>query len=116
MRYVNLSIILVFRLVSKKVMDRFPDYESLVEAKLMLPSEVKRLEKTDERTPHESTWAPISWAMKLITLGKRIKKPHHFCNGAPLLHVSSKIFEGLFAFFILIDKTDFEIYQQRRIL
>ena len=74
MRYVNLSIILVFRLVSKKVMDRFPDYESLVEAKLMLPSEVKRLEKTDERTPHESTWAPISWAMKLITLGKWMKK------------------------------------------
>ena len=55
-------------------MDRFPDYESLVEAKLMLPSEVKRLEKTDERTPHESTWAPISWAMKLITLGKWMKK------------------------------------------
>ena len=84
MRYVNLSIILVFRLVSKKVMDRFPDYESLVEAKLMLPSEVKRLEKTDERTPHESTWAPISWAMKLITLGKwirKLEKPYHFCNG-----------------------------------
>ena len=86
MRYVNLSIILVFRLVSKKVMDRFPDYESLVEAKLMLPSEVKRLEKTDERTPHESTWAPISWAMKLITLGKWMKKPQW-----PFLHFSSKI-------------------------
>ena len=67
-------------------MDRFPDYESLVEAKLMLPSEVKRLEKTDERTPHESTWAPISWAMKLITLGKWMKS-----HNGPFLHFSSKI-------------------------
>ena len=27
-------------------------------AKLMLPNEVKRLEKTDQKTPHESTWIP----------------------------------------------------------
>ena len=66
MRYVNLSTVLVYRLVSEKVMDRFPDYESLIKAKLMLPNEVKRLEKTDEKTPHESTWTPILWAMKLL--------------------------------------------------
>ena len=33
----------------------------------MLPNEVKRLAKTDEKTPHESTWTPILWAMKLLT-------------------------------------------------
>ena len=38
MRYVNLSIVLVFRLVSAKVHARFPDYQSLIKAKLMLPS------------------------------------------------------------------------------
>ena len=70
MRYVNLSTILAYRLVSQKVMDRFPDYDSLVQAKLMLPNEVKRLQKVDERTPHESTWTPILWAMKLLTLGR----------------------------------------------
>ena len=70
MRYVNLSTILVYRLVSEKVMDRFPDYDSLVQAKLMLPNEVKRLQKVDDRTPHESTWTPILWAMKLLTLGR----------------------------------------------
>ena len=42
MRYVNLSIILVFRLVSTKVHARFPTYESLVEAKMMLPHEVNK--------------------------------------------------------------------------
>lgn len=67
MRYVNLSTVLVYRLVSSKVMARFPDYQSLVDAKLMLPNEVKRLERADGKTPHESTWTPILWAMKLLT-------------------------------------------------
>ena len=40
MRYVNLSMFLVYRLVSTKVKARFPTYESLVEAKLLLPNEV----------------------------------------------------------------------------
>ena len=76
MRYVNLSTILAYRLVSQKVMDRFPDYDSLVQAKLMLPNEVKRLQKVDERIiinnvqVHDSTWTPILWAMKLLTLGR----------------------------------------------
>ena len=67
MRYVNLSTVLVYRLVSKEVMDRFPDYETLVNYKLMLPHEVERLEKIDRKTPHESTWTPLLWATKLLT-------------------------------------------------
>ena len=66
MRYVNLSIVLVFRLVSTKVYQRFPTYQSLVEARLMLPHEVKRLIHADLRTPHESTWTPMLWALKLL--------------------------------------------------
>ena len=68
MRYVNLSTILVYRLVSPVVMERFPDYDSLLNAKLMLPHEVKRLKKTDKITPlDKTTWAPMLWAMKLLT-------------------------------------------------
>ena len=66
MRYVNLSIVLVFRLVSAKVHARFPDYQSLINAKLMLPSEMIRLKKCETQTPHESTWSPILWALKLL--------------------------------------------------
>ena len=66
MRYVNLSIVLVFRLVSRKVQDRFPDYESLVHAKLMLPLEVERMKKCESETPHEATWTPVLWALKLL--------------------------------------------------
>jgi len=66
MRYVNLSTILVYRLVSKKVSDRFPDLDSLVAAKLLLPHEAERLQRVDFRTPHEATWTPILWALKLV--------------------------------------------------
>ena len=67
MRYINLSTVLVYRLVSEKVMERFPDYESLVIAKLILPHEVDRLKRTEKKTPHEMTWTPILWATKLLT-------------------------------------------------
>ncbi len=66
MRYVNLSTILVYRLVSKKVKNRFPDYESMIEAKLILPHEAERLRQNEVLTPHESTWTPILWALQLI--------------------------------------------------
>ena len=59
MRYVNLSTILVYRLVSRKVMKRFPDFESLVDAKVLLPHELVRLNRLNEKTPHEITWLPI---------------------------------------------------------
>ena len=67
MRYVNLSTILVYRLVSRKVMKRFPDFESLVDAKVLLPHELVRLNRLNEKTPHEITWLPILWALKLLT-------------------------------------------------
>jgi len=40
MRYVNLSSILAFTKIACKVQTRFPSYESLVDAKLLLPHEV----------------------------------------------------------------------------
>merc|ERR1719320_2174905 len=71
MRYVNLSTILVYRLVSKKVKNRFPDMDSLVLAKLLLPHEAERLERVDFRTPHEATLTPILWALKLLCRARK---------------------------------------------
>ena len=31
-----------------------------------LPSEMTRMEKCESQTPHESTWLPILWALKLL--------------------------------------------------
>ena len=46
--------------------DRFPDLDSLVTAKLLLPHEAARLQRVDHRPPHEATWTPILWALKLV--------------------------------------------------
>ena len=32
--------------------------------------QLERIKKVDERTPHELSWAPLLWAMKLITRAK----------------------------------------------
>ena len=71
MRYVNLADILVYRMVSGKVLKRFPDDQSLIDAKLMLPNEVNKLNAiTDNRNieiGEEVCWVPLLWATKLIT-------------------------------------------------
>ena len=107
MRYVNLSSVLALRLISKSVEKKFPDYNSLVEAKLLTEEEVKinctkrhekfpivckknfhnisqimlrlsfqakRLAKVDAKTPHESSWTPLLWAMKLLAKAKEEKR------------------------------------------
>ena len=53
-------------MVASQVHDRFPNYESLVKADLLLPHEKDWLEKVDNRTPHETTYIPISWALNLV--------------------------------------------------
>jgi hypothetical protein len=47
MRYLNLSTVMVFRTVSPKVLARFPTYESMVDAGIMLPGEDIRLANVD---------------------------------------------------------------------
>ena len=74
MRYVNLSNVLVYRLVTRKVEERFPDEQSLVDANLMLPDEAEKLKKCSEKMLHETTWLPIMWALKLLSKARRDKK------------------------------------------
>ncbi|XP_040563588.1 bestrophin-3 [Lepeophtheirus salmonis] len=74
MRYVNVSTILVFRLVSKKAMNRFPTFESMAAADLLLKRETEQLERIDAKTPHETTWVPLLWALRLIQRYRHEKK------------------------------------------
>ena len=74
MRYVNLSNVLVYRLVTRKVEERFPDEQSLVDAKLMLPDEKEKMIECKEKMPHEITWIPLMWALKLLSKARRDKK------------------------------------------
>jgi len=70
MRYVNLSSILAYTKITSALAEECPTYDTFVEKKLLLPHEVERIKKVDEKTPHESSWAPLLWAMKLLTRAK----------------------------------------------
>lgn len=70
MRYVNLSNILALKLIAPKVDKRFPSYQTLVDAKVLLPKEAERLERVASQTPHEVSWTPLLWAMKLLAKAK----------------------------------------------
>ena len=75
-RYINLSHVLMFRLISIRVRDRFPDSLSLVRSKLLLPHEMKRLDRLIQLTPFESAWAPSAWAMNLLAEANEAGKVH----------------------------------------
>ena len=66
MRYINLSTVLVLRLVSSNIHARFPTYEKMVEANLIFPEEAARLKAIDKILPNDSATIPITWAMTLI--------------------------------------------------
>jgi len=70
MRYVNLSNLLALRLLAPRLQKRFPDYQSLVDANLLLPREADRLERVASKTPHEVSWTPLLWAMKILARAK----------------------------------------------
>ena len=60
--------------MASNVHDRFPTYESLVVANLLLPHEKAWLETADKRTPHETTYIPILWALNLIQNARKDDK------------------------------------------
>ena len=64
-------MVLVYRLLSVNVKNRFPSLQTLVDANLMLPHEVKRLKIVGNKTPHDSTWTPILWAMKVLSKARQ---------------------------------------------
>ena len=74
MRYINLSNILVFRIISPKASQRFADMQSLIDEKLLTYSEARKLEVLQKSTPQEFTWAPMVWAMQLLKKAQYEKK------------------------------------------
>ena len=86
MRYVNLSSVLTYRMVSTRVKKKYPSYSSLRgdggrQPKLIYQRELNRLmkakdilEKADSDMRHELTWTPVLWAMRLLETAKNEQK------------------------------------------
>ena len=55
--------------------------------------QVRRLHKVDDRTPHESSWTPLLWAMKLLTRARKEKK----------IEIEAPVFSNLQSTFQYID-------------
>jgi len=72
-RWVNLGNVLALRLVSYKVMVRFPSYEHLVESGLATNREMIQLKQMDElvMNKHQITWFPFMWAQNLLRKARR---------------------------------------------
>ena len=97
MRYVNVSSIMAYRLVSEKVSRRFPKLEDLEPKLLLLPSEVTRLNQAEkDHVGCESTWMPLLWAMKLLRRARKEKK----------IEVEAPIFSNLISSFEPIDQAN----------
>ena len=79
---------------------RFPDYDSMVKAGLLLPHEAVRLSSLDNRTPHETTWTPILWAVNLLQTERT----------AGRITVEAPIFANLIAAFDYIDTCNRRIF------
>ena len=54
-----------------QVHNRFPTYDSLIEAKLLRKEEAERMRKVDDKTPHESTWQ-VSEQHRMCTFSRNL--------------------------------------------
>ncbi|KAG5669821.1 hypothetical protein PVAND_000114 [Polypedilum vanderplanki] len=66
MRYVNLSLVMVFRLLSPRVKTRYPKMEDLIEAGFITESELAVMKNIDQKYPSTSkSWLPLCWAASI---------------------------------------------------
>jgi len=72
-RWVNLGNVLALRLVSYKVMVRFPTYEHLVESGLATNKEMIQLKQMDNlvNNRHQISWFPFMWAQNLLRKARK---------------------------------------------
>ncbi|XP_071522927.1 uncharacterized protein [Panulirus ornatus] len=71
MRYVNLTELITFTMISPTVKKRFPTLEHLVEAGFMTSNEQKIFESLDAKTSHPKYWMPLVWAGSIVSRARR---------------------------------------------
>ncbi|XP_065159768.1 bestrophin-4-like isoform X2 [Atheta coriaria] len=72
MRYVCLSVTMMFTMISPRVKKRFPTLDHFVEAGLLQTSEKEIISVLDNKFPKYSKhWLPIVWAASIITRARK---------------------------------------------
>jgi len=72
-RWVNLGNVIALRLVSYKVVLRFPTYEHLIESGLATFKEIVQIKNIEEvvQRRHQISWYPFMWAQNLLRTARR---------------------------------------------
>ncbi|XP_063871767.1 LOW QUALITY PROTEIN: bestrophin-3-like [Scylla paramamosain] len=71
MRYVNLTEIITFIMISPGVKKRFPTLEHLVEAGILTSNEQKIFDDLNAKTSHSKYWMPLVWAGSIIARARK---------------------------------------------
>lgn len=70
-RYAMLSYVITMQKVSFRVKKRFPTWQHMVDAGLMMESEKKIFEMMDEKTEMSKYWMPLIWATNIINRARK---------------------------------------------
>ncbi|XP_071446211.1 uncharacterized protein Best2 [Hetaerina americana] len=76
-RYAMLSYVITLQQVSLRVKRRFPTWQHMVDAGLMMESEKKIFDLMDEKSGMSKYWMPLIWATNIIN---RARKEGHIQN------------------------------------
>lgn len=71
MRYSVLAYVITLMRISLRVKRRFPTWQHLVDAGLMLESEKKIFEIMDSKSPMSKYWMPLVWATNIINRARK---------------------------------------------
>ncbi|XP_063218444.1 bestrophin-4-like [Bacillus rossius redtenbacheri] len=70
-RYAMLSYVIALQKVSLRVKKRFPTYQHIVDAGIMMDSERKIFEMMEEKTNMSKYWMPLTWATNIINRARK---------------------------------------------
>lgn len=72
MRYVCLSLTMVFTMISPGIKRRFPTYDYFITTGLLNTNEALIITKMDEKFPkHSKYWMPLMWASSVMTRARK---------------------------------------------
>lgn len=71
MRYAVLAYVITLQRISLRVKRRFPSWQHIVDAGLMLESEKKIFEIMDGKSPMSKYWMPLVWATNIINRARK---------------------------------------------